>query len=318
MIDLEIGGGSYQAPQSWDEITLKQFVEICGIKIPDRLLELYKASADLNTSEEKERKAAEAKYDKVSKKITQRDMVQEFPAYYGKVIKAATNIPAEILDQTDATDRAAFFDVFLRYVVQSSFYWQPIQRDGSKMGIYKPPTIESFEIEGEEYFLPESLNVYGEQIPMAREKVVSFAEASKIELELHELNNEGANQLPMFLAIYCRPKITREETEVIDFMHTINVAGRKFNTPFRKHKTVKKVVHEIEPYDEEKIIRRTGIMKQVTMDKVWAVFFCINGLFRLYQNSIRGFTQGLVRLHKEHSTGKVDSTILDGGEKSTK
>ena len=280
MIPLEIGGGSYEAPQSWDEITLKQFIAICDVPIPDRLLALYKASAELNTSDKKDQKAAGENYDKVSAKITTRDLLSTFPKYYGEVIKALTDIPDEVIDQVDGESRTTFFDLYIRYAVLSTFYWQPMIMAESGMQIYQPKTIKSFKIGEEEFFLPESLKIYGEQIPMAREKVVSFAEASKIELELHNSNNEGANQLPMLMAIYCRP--------------------------------------EGEAYDEETIMKRTTLMEGVTMDKVWAVFFCINGLFKLYQNSIRGFTLGLTRLHKEHSTGKVASTILDGGEKSMK
>ncbi|MCK4815660.1 hypothetical protein KA005_07820, partial [bacterium] len=278
MIELEIGGGSYKAPQSWDEITLKQFIAICGVQIPNRLLALYKASADLNTSDKKEKKAAEKNYDKVSEKITTKDLIVNFPKYYGEVIKILTDIPQEVIDQIDGESRTTFYDRYIRYAVLSTFSWQPLIMIGQGMQIYIPETIKSFKLEEKEFFLPETLGVYGEQIPMAREKIVSFAEASKIELELHNNNQEGAVQLPMLMAIYCRP--------------------------------------EGEAYDEETIMKRTTLMEQLTMDKVWAVFFCINGLFRLYQNSIRGFTQGLTRLHKEHSTGKVVSTIMDGGARS--
>jgi len=280
MIKLEIGDGSYQAPQSWDEITLKQFIKVCDIQIPDKLLELYKASAELNAAEKVARKAAELHYDKISEKITEEDLILNFPRYYGEVISALSGIPSALMDRIDSETRTVFYDQYLRYIVLSTFYWQPVEITDKGMEIYEAPIIESFEIQGQKYFLPNSLKVYGEDIPLAEEKIISFAEASRIELELHNLNNEGANQIPMMISIYCRP--------------------------------------EGEKYDERKVIRRAPMMEQLSMDVVWAVFFCINGLFKGYQSSIQAFIKGLVRIRKESSINNLASANTAGGASSMK
>lgn len=259
MIKLTIEGVEYFGPSGWEDITLDQFIRVSEAGIPSRLRDLLVAATDLNDLDPKAAKEAEKKYNEIAEAVTERDLVKNFPVYYGELMAILTDIPKDVIDRIDGELRAEFFDKHLRYIVLSLFYTMPIIRVGEGMEAFVPDPRESFELEGTKFYLPTTLKMYGNEVFMARESIVSFSEASEIELAYRELQDKGVERMPMFMAIYCRP--IKEE------------------------------------YDEEKVLSREPKMRTVTMDNVWAVFFCIVELQFNYRKSILRFTKKEARRH---------------------
>lgn len=249
MLDLtfEIKGKEeiYQAPQDWTEVTLKKFIELCNIDIPEKLRNLWVASASESDEE----------YNKASDQIKYQELEKEFPTYYGEVMKLLTNIPHSVIDLIHGATREEFFNKHLRYFIYSSFAKYPVFFKDGKTVLYDPPYKKSFKLNGKEYFLPENLKVYGEEIPMGKEKAITFAEASDIEVALRDMAEGAANRLPMFVAIYCREK------------------G--------------------EEYDEDKVIQRADDFMDLPMEEVWRVFFCMFKQLGRFQTYTQKYSKGL-------------------------
>ncbi len=262
MIELTFDEGKFTGADCWEEITLDQFIRVCEVEIPTRLRNLLIAATALNDEDIKLKQHAEDNYDKLAAEITTRDLIQTFPLYYGELMSILTDVPREIIERIDGTLRAEFFDRYIRYVVLSIFYTQPIKYTANGMVPYVPDKpITEFDLNGTTYYLPKTLKLYDNDIFLADEPVVSFAEASEIEMTYRDLLEKGVSKLPMFMAIYCRPKD--------------------------------------EQYDERKVLRREPLMRSVTMDKVWSVFFCISQLLRCCNHSIPLFTKKAVHLVRE-------------------
>jgi len=225
MIKLTIRGKEYTAPQNWKEITLQKFIELCDIEIPEKLRQLWVASA--GESDEDYKKADEA--------IGVVEIEKTFPEYYGKVIKCLTDIPEDVIDLIHGSLREQFFNKHLRHYIYSIFANLPVDLKDGELDVYEPPKIEHFELDGVRYQLPITLSIYGDEIPMAREKAITFAEASDIEVALRDMAEGAANRIPMLIAIYCRP--------------------------------------DGEEYDESKVMARADKFQELPMDIVWAVFF---------------------------------------------
>lgn len=246
MLELEIEGTTYTAPDGWHEVTLGQFIRACNVEIPAKLRALWVASA--GDDEEELKQAEEA--------IGVQELEKDFPRYYGRLMELFTTIPTEVIDRMHGPLREQFFNVHLRYIIYSSFARYPVVIRGGKTEMYDPPEREYFEFEGTQYMFPETLRVYGEEIPLGKEQAITFAEASDIEVALRNMAEGAANRLPMFVAVYCRPK------------------G--------------------EVYDEEVTMERAKLFERgLTMDNVWRVFFCIYKRLGKYQNFIQEYSRKL-------------------------
>lgn len=249
MIDVKIRGTKYQACSGWEDITLEKFINISQIAIPEKLENLWIASSMLNTKIEKDKQHAQESYDNAQKAITEKDYLRVFPEYYGLVIEQLTDIPKSIIDMMHNDIRADMFDQLLRGFVLSLVYSAPLIMESGTAILYEPEPIESFEMDGEVFYFPKSLRLYGDVIPMADEDVAPFAEAADIDLAIRELRRDGVMRFPLFMGIYCRK--------------------------------------EGEAYSEAVALSRAEKFKNVNMSVVWALFFCIVRLTATLQNSIQ-------------------------------
>jgi hypothetical protein len=256
MIKITIDEKEYFAPQDWSEMTLGKFIELCNIPIPDKLRNLWVASA-LDPPDDEA-------YKKADDEIGTEETFKIFPDYFGKVMGCLTDIPQDIIDRTDGPLRAEFFNAHLRHFIYSSFARYPVHIVNGKLEMYDPPYKTSFVLNDVVYYLPRDLKVYGESIPLGRERAITFTEASDIEVALRNMAEGAAERLPMFVAIYCRP----EETE----------------------------------YSEEGTLAREKLFMDLSMEEVWRVFFCIYRQLGKYQNFIREYSKRAVELLPERLT----------------
>ena len=201
MITFTIDEKEFHAPRDWSEITLGKFIQLCNIPIPEKLRNLWIASATDPPDDEA--------YKKADKVIGVEETVKIFPGYFGEVIGCLTDLPQEIIDRLDGALREQFFNNHLRHFIYSIFAKYPVHLVDGKLEMYDPEYKTSFVLNDVVYYLPRDLKVYGDTIPLGFEKAITFAEASDIEVALRNMAEGAADRLPMFVAIYCRP----EETE---------------------------------------------------------------------------------------------------------
>lgn len=251
MLRLTIEEKDYKAPEGWDDLTLRKFIELCDIEIPEKLRNLWLASASENDED----------YKKADEVIGVEETYKIFPKYYGEVLGCLTDIPYEVLDRIDGVLRGEFFNKYLRHFIYSSFARYPVHIVDGKLEMYDPEYKEKFELNGVEYFLPENLLIYNEDIPLGKEQAVSFTEASDIEVALRNMAEGAANRIPMFVAIYCRPK------------------G--------------------EEYNERDTINRAKIFYDLPMEEVWRVFFCTYRQLGKYQNSTQKYSKRVAEVMQE-------------------
>ena len=250
MIKIELQNKWYELPGGWEDLSLQQFIDVCEIEIPEKLQAIWEATANLGgTNESKQREVAEAEYNHAFDQITFEDNVKNFPEYYGKVLEAISDIPSDIIDLIHHEPRSDFFDNHIKYIVLSSFTLYPLVNSDKGFIPYEPEGSDFVEILGEKYLMPTTLKLFGEKQELAGESIVSFAEASAIELAWDGLRNKGVNRLPMFCSIYLRK--------------------------------------ENEKYIESVAIERIEMFKTMSMRDVWTLFFCIAKHGEEYQSCIQ-------------------------------
>lgn len=102
---------------------------------------------------------------------------------------------------------------------------------------FKPKGIKFFEFEGEKYLLPVGEKKLGIDIPMVNLSALEFTETADLQIFAKDLEGGQFERANNIISILCRP------------------AGEK--------------------YDEKICLERAEKFKNLTMDIVWEVFFCI-------------------------------------------
>jgi len=257
MIIITIDSKPYHAVYRWEDLSLGKFIELSRIEMPEKLKALYVTSASMNTPDARDKKKAREGYKIASEAILPADLRKHFPEYYGKVIGLLSDIPKEVIDIMDAELRATLYDNYFKGFVMSLVYNSPVDILGGKIIEYNPPEVTSFEIGGEEFFFPESLKIGGDLVPMAHESILSFSEASEIDLAIQDLMDEGVSKFPLFMAVYCRKKN--------------------------------------EQYSEGMVLEREPLFNNVTMDIAWSLFFYTGKLITALSRSLALFSREAVR-----------------------
>jgi len=232
MLTVEIQGKEYKLCDNWSDLTLKTFGELCKIPIPTKLRDRWRAFIE----------------DKEPPTDSHRDIIKTYPAYYGKVIKLLSDIPDSVVNYIEWSVREKLFTEYLLKFSISTIASFPQ---------YEPVHADSFKLNGEEYFLPVSLLYGGKSVPMAKEKIVTFSEASDIEIALQEWGEKGIEAMAQICAVYLRK------------------AG--------------------ESHSDELVIQRTEQFKELPMSAVWEVFFCIAILGWQYARGIKTYSNEVIR-----------------------
>jgi hypothetical protein len=233
--NIQIGGLPYKVVESWSEMTIQQAVELYEIceDIPDKLNDLYRA---LSNKEELQ---------KAMLKVSEKESIKTFPAFYGKILEHLSDIPGDVINKIPWNDRTAFYNKYLEQYIIGLLY-HPID--------FQAKGIESFEYEGEEYFLPATKVVINDERLFADETAITFAESADLELNSRSMAGGKYTVAPNIISILCRPK------------------G--------------------EVYDEAKSLERAERFKELTMDVFWEVFFCLEERLRNLRNGTLTFLAG--------------------------
>ena len=229
MVRVTVEGHDYSLRNEWGDITLSQYLAIAVIPLPVKLRRKWDSLME-GTDD----------YDKV--KDTYRDVIKNYPLYYGKVIGVLSDIPEKVIERIEWSVREQLFNDYLWYIAMSAISQVPLDKR-EKVEYYDPIGAAAFTFKGETYYLPESLQYGGQKTPLAEERIVTFAEAADIEIALHDIAEKGIDGLAQLCAVYLRKK------------------G--------------------EAHSDELVLQRMEMFKELPMTAVWEVFFCIMRLMRL-------------------------------------
>ena len=229
-----IGEYQFSMKSDWVDLTLSDFVALCQIKMPDKLVELYKNADD------------KEKWNAAFDSITFEDNEKLHPEYYGKVIKLLSDIPESIIELIDAEQRTELFNQYLFPFAFSSITDYPVVLVDGKSELYQPKEIKSVNFKGAKYYFPESLKIRDLETPLSKESIISFTEASGVATAWNKLSESGAEYASLIPAIYLRKKgETYNEQTVLErskifteltmdvvwslFFYTIKLAGQSLN-----------------------------------------------------------------------------------------
>jgi len=227
---VNINDKIYTLKTQWDEVTLLEVDKLLKLVMPDSLKAIYEAT------DKKE-------YNRIYKELTSKELIKTHPAFFGYVLEILSDIPKELIDRTGYDDRTMFYHDFLEQIFVDVYYLKP--------NSYIYTEIKSFEHEGISYHLPEELIIFGNNIPMHKEKAMTFAEEADIMSSLEGIN--GAGGIAQLCAVMCR--------------------------------------EEGENYDEEKAIERAERFKNLPMTIVWEVFFYTIRQLNLSLNTMTTYFQ---------------------------
>jgi len=224
MIKITLNGKKYKGVYSWKDIDLSTFCILASIKMPEGYEDYVIADGKFSTE-------TIDNYIQVVSKITDKQLNEDFPEYYRKVISCLSNVPAKKLTLDQVND---LYDWYFKPFVISLIYHTPVIHFMGQVQQYEPEQIRSFRVGFNRFYVPESITISGQQIPMANEPIITYTEASDV-FKGMKVSKDDVKRLSLFMAIYCRKKNER--------------------------------------YDERKALERQSLMMKVPMSIVWAVFF---------------------------------------------
>jgi len=228
MIIIRIGKRKYKGVYRWDDVTLQRFCDLAAIPMPEGYEDYILADGKFSVDTIEE-------YIDAVLNITPEQINELFPAYYRKVIGCLTNIPDKVIEGLPLEKVNDLYEVYFKPFVVSLIYHTPVIHFMGEVTPYQPEQIKKFRIGLRKYYLPQSVRVMDQEIPLMREPIITYTEASDIFRGM-KVSKEDVKRLALFMAIYCRKK--REK------------------------------------YDERKALNRQEKFMRIKMSVVWSVFFC--------------------------------------------
>lgn len=230
MIIIRVNKKKYKGVYGWDDISLKLFSELAMIEMPPK----YEAFILAHGSIEAEKKESIDKFIKAASEITDKELNEIFPAYYYKVIRCLTNIPDDVLSKASTEDITGLYDTYFKHFIITLIYHVPMDRLMGRIVEYIPPYPRSFKVSGSRFYLPQTVRIMDQDIPLADEPIISYTEAGDIFRNMR-ISKDDVKRLALFMAIYCRKR------------------GEKYN--------------------EKTVLQRSEHFMDVKMSIVWSVFF---------------------------------------------
>lgn len=159
-------------------------------------------------------------------------------------------------------DHLVFLDFYCQYISKLSGIPKDVLRDAKVQDVidvysecqtfmYFPnlKPVKSIEIDGVTYYPDTKTALWlGEEVHFNGMKFGTYRDIVSVQGTFDKMAQGSFDKMDLFTAILCRPKV-------------------KVNKWYQKKR------YDIEPYDEEKSIERRELFRNVTMDKIWGVFF---------------------------------------------
>ena len=172
MIVLDINSQEYRVYAAWHEITVKKAREVYAIArtLPDELDIIYKETS-----------RPEPDHDQIRLYTDQlKDKQDELHTYWFNCIASLSDIPLEVLKQTNIDDVEVLYKRFVEPFIFGMLYF-PVN------GV---EDMASFSLMGETYFAPESENVMGTERPFANEVAAVYCDASDVDANCRKQGNK--------------------------------------------------------------------------------------------------------------------------------
>jgi len=148
--------------------------------------------------------------------------------YARQVIAILSDCPMDVLNQIDKYELVVLFDT-VRHLVKMLYYFN--------FETHKPVGVTEVYFKGKKYFMPESLIIDNNLIPMHRERSKTVIEASNLVTLLSKLKNDGFHIMKYLCATYLKEDLKEE-------------------------------------YDEETINKRAELFEELPLSIALEVFFC--------------------------------------------
>ena len=189
MLIVSINGADYKVPQKWEEIPLHRAVAVNALlpEMPEAMRAIYQAAKNSDG----------AGIIKLYSELSDHDVIRAFPEFYGKVIAALTDIPQEIIDNTDTYQRTALYIDNLEFVVLGMAFTP---------GDFEPKGITEFEHKRITYKLPKEGLKLGGKLPGAFMNAKEFTHSADLAEVFRELEKGDAAKMANFVSILCRPE----------------------------------------------------------------------------------------------------------------
>jgi len=227
--------------KDWEDLTISDCIKLCSYKVPAKLKELYS-------------KDKLEKYNELYNSFTEKDHIW-FAKYYGKVLKIMLTDPSDV-DYLQWHERVSIYELYCQDYIVSLY---------SEFPNYKPKRIKHFEFKGEKYYLPKTLKLLDNEIPMYKEKALTFVEGASLYSAIIDLQEKGIDKFPYFIATYCRK---------ID-----------------------------EKYNEDNVLLRAGYFHKLPMSIAWEVFFCIQNLLDISMRNTATYLEREVQMESLKKVG---------------
>ena len=230
MILIKIGKRKYKGIYRWSDITLQRFCDLAAIPIPAGYEAFILADGKFNPEDQKSINT----YCDIVNKLSDKELKEDFPDYYQKVIQCLSDIPEKVLENSDSTEVERLYEYYFKPFVVSLLYHVPMMRFAGQIVEYEPDEQKVFRLGLSFYYLPRSIYIDGQEIPLANEPIITYSEASDIFRDIR-ITKDDVHRLTQFMAIYCRKR------------------GEK--------------------YKDSLVLKRQEKFMQVPMSVVWNVFF---------------------------------------------
>jgi hypothetical protein len=149
-------------------------------------------------------------------------------------VECLTDIPFTKIRQLTDEQIEYVYNNYLKPFVLTLIYHVPVTYFMGQIMEFEPDPVKRIRIGLQTFYLPEVVNIMGQDIPLAKEPIITYTEASDIFRGM-KISKDDVNRLNMFMSIYCRKK------------------GEKYN--------------------EQKALERQDLFMRVPMSVVWSVFF---------------------------------------------
>lgn len=243
MITIKINNKRYKGIYLWKDITLQRFCDLAAIPMPEGYEGYILADGKFSVD-------TIDQYVQAVSNITEEQINITFPRYYRKVIACLTNIPEKIIWMLPDDKVNDLYEYYFKPFVASLLYHTPVIHFMGQVVAYEPEKIKKVRIGLRTFRLPETVNIFDQEVPLAKEPIITYTEASDLFRGM-KISKDDVKRLALFMAIYCRKK--REK------------------------------------YDERKALERQNLFMKVRMSVVWSVFFYTVRRLQDYTMTIRLF-----------------------------
>tara|TARA_R110002012_G_scaffold24671_3_gene82213 strand:- start:6694 stop:7506 length:813 start_codon:yes stop_codon:yes gene_type:complete len=238
MVEVFINGSPYQFPSEWSEVTLYEAQAVFDCGLPAKLKQLYDSVVNPVT---KDKDGNEIEPEVVT--LPQKFYNTTYPKWIKSVIMAVSDVDSETLKHVSQVDRREIYDNCLEWIVLGVRYdgvgysYQPTEDEDPEAEHPVSTTMPDEHGKQCDFFYPPSIRIMGKERPTYQESFITYTELDDLLSAAHDI--EAGN---LKAAALCAAIMLRKKDEV---------------------------------YDENTSLRRSLVWaKSLTMQDVWAVFFC--------------------------------------------